>query len=178
MSAKICHIGFGAMTMRELFEALEQGAEFADAHTGLLAATPFDGFFLEHPPVTLATFDRPAELVLVDGPALARLVPDPTPFGAKIEAADVVAFPNRGGDATLVVPRPIGPPEAYTHLAAFLRKAPRAQVRLFWQTVARTLREHLGPEPRWLSTAGMGVSWLHARIDTRPKYYRHRPYTS
>ncbi|MGI9175867.1 MAG: DUF6940 family protein [Rhodothermales bacterium] len=23
----------------------------------------------------------------------------------------------------------------------------------------------------WLSTAGGGVSWLHVRLDSRPKYY-------
>jgi len=27
-----------------------------------------------------------------------------------------------------------------------------------------------------LSTAGMGVYWLHVRLDTRPKYYQHTPY--
>ena len=30
--------------------------------------------------------------------------------------------------------------------------------------------------PLWLSTNGLGVAWLHARIDARPKYYSHRPY--
>ncbi|MBX3248007.1 MAG: hypothetical protein KF901_12575 [Myxococcales bacterium] len=28
----------------------------------------------------------------------------------------------------------------------------------------------------WLSTAGLGVDWLHVRLDARPKYYRHAPY--
>jgi hypothetical protein len=31
-------------------------------------------------------------------------------------------------------------------------------------------------EPVWLSTNGDGVSWLHVRIDERPKYYTHGPY--
>jgi hypothetical protein len=31
--------------------------------------------------------------------------------------------------------------------------------------------------PVWLSTAGAGVAWLHVRLDDRPKYYSHRPYT-
>ncbi len=28
----------------------------------------------------------------------------------------------------------------------------------------------------WVSTSGDGVSWLHLRIDTRPKYYQHAAY--
>ncbi len=24
--------------------------------------------------------------------------------------------------------------------------------------------------------AGLGVAWLHIRLDDRPKYYRHAPY--
>ena len=28
----------------------------------------------------------------------------------------------------------------------------------------------------WLSTAGLGVYWLHLRLDTRPKYYSFQPY--
>jgi hypothetical protein len=30
--------------------------------------------------------------------------------------------------------------------------------------------------PEWLSTAGAGVSWLHVRLDDRPKYYGYAPY--
>ena len=34
-----------------------------------------------------------------------------------------------------------------------------------------------GDMPLWVSTAGLGVSWLHVRLDARPKYYRHDAYT-
>jgi len=40
------------------------------------------------------------------------------------------------------------------------------------------LEDRLADTPLWLSTAGLGVSWLHVRLDTRPKYYRHRVYAS
>ena len=30
--------------------------------------------------------------------------------------------------------------------------------------------------PVWVSTAGAGVSWLHVRLDDRPKYYGYQPY--
>jgi hypothetical protein len=28
----------------------------------------------------------------------------------------------------------------------------------------------------WLSTAGMGVSWLHVRLDSSLKYYGYKPF--
>jgi hypothetical protein len=31
-------------------------------------------------------------------------------------------------------------------------------------------------ERRWLSTSGLGVSWLHMRLDSTPKYYNWQPY--
>jgi len=30
----------------------------------------------------------------------------------------------------------------------------------------------------WLSTSGLGIAWLHVRLDERPKYYTHAPYRS
>jgi uncharacterized protein DUF6940 len=40
---------------------------------------------------------------------------------------------------------------------------------------ARSTRAIAGWRP-WVSTAGMGVPWLHVRLDTRPTYYRHAAY--
>lgn len=36
----------------------------------------------------------------------------------------------------------------------------------------------LGPTdyPIWLSTSGLGVYWLHMRLDRRPKYYTYEPF--
>ena len=30
--------------------------------------------------------------------------------------------------------------------------------------------------PVWTSTSGLGVYWLHVRLDSRPKYYQHQPF--
>ena len=38
-------------------------------------------------------------------------------------------------------------------------------------------RLHRSPEETtWLSTSGLGVYWLHVRLDSYPKYYTYRPY--
>ena len=65
---------------------------------------------------------------------------------------------------------------AYGHLAAFVREAPQAQRHTLWQVVGAALDERIGVRPTWLSTSGLGVSWLHVRLDSRPKYYQYEPY--
>ncbi|HLR31307.1 MAG TPA: hypothetical protein VK074_02380, partial [Fodinibius sp.] len=47
-----------------------------------------------------------------------------------------------------------------------------------WRITAEETLDAIGEEPRWLSTNGMGVFWLHMRIDRRPKYYQTEDYTS
>jgi hypothetical protein len=51
-----------------------------------------------------------------------------------------------------------------------------AQRYALWEAVGRVAERRLGTAPVWLSTAGAGVSWLHVRLDDRPKYYAFTPY--
>ncbi len=172
--------GSSPLTFRRLFDLLERDGGFSDWYTRTLADSTFPAFFWEHPPLSVETFDREAEFVLVAAPGLAGLDPEPGPFERHFDRepdADVVAFENLGGDALLIAPRPLGPLPAYPHLAAFVRRAPQSQVRSLWRCAAAAVRENLGRSPRWLSTAGLGVSWLHLRIDSSPKYYQFAPYT-
>lgn len=156
--------------------------------TRVLARCPFEAFFFEARPVARAALDTPFEWVLVESPALAGLAPDPRPFAEHGGAAwpdpsgdrDVLCFDNLGRDARLVVPcrRAAAPLHTYTHLAAFVRGAPADQVERLWRTVGLELAARLerSDEPLWLSTSGLGVAWVHVRIDERPKYVTHAPY--
>jgi hypothetical protein len=38
------------------------------------------------------------------------------------------------------------------------------------------MAQRLNEKPVWLSTAGGAVSWLHVRLDDRPKYYHYAMY--
>ena len=167
------------LTYRDLFVKLENNPEFSRWYSRTLIDSGYDAFFWEHPPLTKSNFDDPAELVLLESATLAELRADPRPFArhfALHPGADIVRFTNLGGDALLVVPCPTGAGSEYPHLAAFLHNAQETQVRALWVNAAQALRERLGTSPLWLSTAGLGVSWLHLRLDSRPKYYRFQPY--
>jgi len=84
----------------------------------------------------------------------------------------------------------------YSDLANFVRRADVRQVMETWRLAVRHYLDRLEdprgasakkagePAPRdgvddapvWLSTSGMGIAWLHLRLDSRPKYYTYRPY--
>jgi hypothetical protein len=164
----------------EVIERWCDSAEFREFFTGLLRQNPFEAFFWETPPITLRTINRPFAFVIVYAPASTRLQPDFDTFRpqfASSPTAAVQAFPNLGGDAVLVVPNAVAQETCYTHLARFLQKAPKSQVHSFWQCAGVALKKRISDAPAWLSTAGIGVPWLHLRIDSRPKYFRYQPYT-
>ena len=164
----------------DVLEGWQSDEAFRAFFIRLLAEAPQNAFLWETPPVTGATVTRPFECVLVESRALASMRPDPHAFAshfANAEAgAQVVTFPNLGGDAFLVAPTPQAAPETYQHLAAFARNAPHEQQHAFWRAVATQVARHLSDRPLWLSTCGLGVAWLHARLDTWPKYYTYQPY--
>jgi hypothetical protein len=163
----------------EVLRWWQDDAVFRAFFIALLADAPFPAFRWETPPITAASAGRPFEFVLLDSTGLASR-PDPDAFAehfsGQAASGDVVSFPNLNNDAILVVPCPLGPVSAYGHLAAFVRQAPDAQKHSLWRLVGELMERRLGPRPVWLSTAGAGVSWLHVRLDQRPKYYGHAQY--
>jgi hypothetical protein len=164
-------------TFTDVLHALQTDAEFRTILNGLLADAPFTAFRWETPPVTDKSLKQPFEFVLLDDPGLDRR-PDSQAFASYFGTArdGVATFPNLGGDAILVVPLPIADASAYGHLAAFVRLAPERQRHTLWQSVGEAMSRRVGARPVWMSTAGAGVSWLHVRLDDRPKYYGYAPY--
>ncbi len=168
-----------SLSVRQVMDLWKESAEFRQFFADGIVSGPFEAVFWETPPVTRSSLDQPFEYVLVEAKALERLRPDPGPFSSRFAASPeevVLTFPNLGGDAVLVVPAPLSGLPCYTHLLAFLRGASREQVDAFWKCAGEAMEQQVSDEPIWLSTAGLGVSWLHLRLDSRPKYYRYSPY--
>lgn len=161
----------------EVIESWRLDATFRSWFSQLLGGTPYQDFRWETPAVTLATVERPFEFVVLDSPGLAPHA-DRKAFAEHYSRAidDIATFTNLGGDAVLVVPTPRGSNELYRHLGAFIRGAPDSQRDALWQHVGEAMTKRLTDRPVWLSTAGAGVSWLHVRLDDRPKYYGYEPY--
>ncbi len=165
-------------TFSEVIRGWQSDTTFRTMFNDLLADAPFSAFRWETPPVTIASTTQTFEFVLLNNPTLARRS-NPTAFAEHLSTPSetgVVEFPNLGRDAIMIVPCIKTTMSAYGHLAAFARQAPEAQRHAFWQLVGQAMTRRLNTKPVWLSTAGGGVSWLHVRLDDRPKYYGFGPY--
>lgn len=168
------------LTCRQIIEYWRDDARFRRFFDASLGALPHAAFFWEVRPISCTLLDAPFECVAVDSPELHASTADPEPFGARIGAratADGIAvFDNLGGDAQLIAPCTNGAGAAYAHLAAFVRHGPVDQRDALWARVGAAMTERVGPEPLWLSTSGLGVRWLHVRLDRQPKYITYAPY--
>ena len=65
------------------------------------------------------------------------------------------------------------------NIGRFMAKAPAENRRALWVAIAHevVLWWRKFPHKRvWVSTSGLGVPWLHVRLDVRPKYYQYQGY--
>lgn len=140
----------------------------------VIAGCPWPAVFWECPPTTAASREERFECVLAEAPGLAGVRADPRPFRGQLPEP-VNTFWNLGHDAALVAP---APPGDWPHLAAFCRSAPVDLQQALWAHAGTALLAWWAstPDPVWLSTSGLGVAWLHLRLDQRPKYYTHERY--
>jgi hypothetical protein len=169
-----------AMTFKEVIAGWRDDTAFRAFTCTTLAAAPYPAYFWEMPPIRHAHLDVPYECMLIRSDALARLAPDADAFAAQFKTAGnvVATFPNLGGDAILVAPEQIAGAASYAHLAAFARTAPQAQQQQLLQALGNAIDGFSREYDRqiWISTSGLGIAWLHVRLDTVPKYYQHWPY--
>lgn len=170
----------GTASFAEVIAGWQDDIACRAAFLDVLSQTRFAAFFWEMPPIARGQTEFAYECVVIQSAALAHLAPDPQAFAAELARTSetVAVFRNLGGDALLVTPRLMGDPEAYAHLGAFLRRGPEQQKHEFLQALGRAAEceSRASTRPIWISTAGLGVAWMHARLDSRPKYYQHAAY--
>lgn len=169
------------LTMKEWADVLFNDYE---SFNDILASCPFEAFFWECAPTTDGS--NRMEFVLVDSTALAqfaRAAPDRMTFrhyfrSPSLEHEPTVAvFPSLGKDALLLAPTTQSR-EPFTDIAYFARHASATQQKNIYQQLAQLVQEKLqnNEAPFWLSTSGMGIAWMHIRLDDRPKYYTYKPF--
>ena len=94
-----------------------------------------------------------------------------------------VIFPNLGRDALLVAPTPTKDQKNFACLATWLRGTRHDEESWdkVFKAVGRAVMANVEKKSSkiiWLSTSGTGVSWLHFRIDSYPKYYTNQQYVA
>jgi len=156
---------------------LSSNSAFAAWYNQQLAQCGLEAFFWENKPVTTQNLQEAYECSLVQSDTLAGVSPDRQTFSSYFrDDRSVVSFENLGGDAKLIAPCPVSSNIGYPHLGRFIRKAPQDQILSLWKVTGKEMLQQVGEQPKWLSTSGLGVYWLHMRIDTTPKYYQTEAY--
>ena len=172
-------VGGAALSVADVLTGWREDFAFQEFFIRELAATPYTAFFWELPRVQSSALCDPFECALIRGDNLANSRADDSDFAEYLNAtnAPVVAFRNLGHDALLIAPRRISSADCYGHIADFMRKAPPDQQHALLQLIAVEAGKLLHRGHRfWISTSGLGVPWLHVRLDTDPKYYQYGPY--
>lgn len=165
------------LSSEAVYRSLRDFEAMRDELLGTIRGSAFEAVFWEHPPLTRRRLADVYESVLLDAPRLSRMRADRQAFGEHFAAsASVAQFPSLGGDATLIAPALCEDRVDYTHLSSFVRTAPLKQQHQLLSVVAKTVLQQVTERPLWLSTSGLGVGWLHVRLDSVPKYYQYAPY--
>lgn len=169
--------GNNPVSVGTFLKRLRDSKPFREFYTCILADSGFDAFFWENKPFTANTLSDPYECNLVQSTYLANQRPDKKTFREYFDdKKEIVYFSNLGNDAQLIVPVPKSQTDDFTHIGRFLREAGKNQIDSFWKMVANETLKRISDNPVWLSTSGLGVYWLHVRIDTYPKYYQTEEY--
>ena len=172
-------------TFSTFFTMLKKESSFRESFNDVLAkfSLEYGAYFFECPPVNAKNAElRKFEFVLRKSKTLTEVKPNPRAFSSHLPPKDTYGtaiFPNLGRDAVLVAPSDAPANADYGHLASFVRNAPSKQAQIFWRDVATATLSRIREEkdrPVWISTSGLGISWLHIRLDSRPKYYTHDEY--
>jgi len=130
------------------------------------------GFYWETTPILDGDLKSQYEEVWIPSKTLNfRTRPTPKIFGNKLRKTVPAAFENLSRDTILVCPPNQG--KNYSHLATFYANASIQTLKKFWLKVAETIRKEIKNQKTiYVSTAGDGVSWVHVRISSRPKYFK------
>jgi len=165
------------MSFSDWISAMLSSNDIIEKFNQVFIDSDFEAFFWEVKPVKEALINEPFEFVIVNSKALRSISSNNSSFIKYFEEeGEVVRFSNLRGDAELIVPKPVSDQTEYTHIAKFVRTAEQNQILAFWKKVVLVYSLKIGENFKWLSTSGLGVHWLHVRIDSRPKYYQHSEY--
>lgn len=159
---------------------LQKDEAFINMVIEILKNCKFKSYFFETPPVQIKVYDKiPFEFVLVDAVRLNNIKSDKNAFQQNFTNDFTVSFENLSKNALLIVPCPrdMDIIHQYAQLATFVREAKIDEIYSLLKLTALKMDEVVKKnKPIWLSTSGLGVYWLHMRIDTFPKYYTYFEY--
>ena len=167
------------LTFKEVFELWINNTAFTSFYTKAILKLDYEAFYWEHPAINAAFLEKKYECVLQRSKPLEHLKINNKAFEEHISTQNIFVtdFLNLGKNARLIVPTKRTEEEIYNHLGKFIRYAESKQVIAVFKRVGQKMLEEIKKDELiWLNTAGLGVIWLHIRMDAKPKYYKTKTY--
>lgn len=166
------------LCFEDVFELWASNSKFVEFYKDELIKLNYEAFYWEHPAIKKEFLNKKYECILQRSRPLEHLPIDESAFidyiNSKEQAAD---FMNLGKNARLIVPTKKTDKEIYNHMSKFIRLAAQEQIIELFKRVGNSILEKIESKKLiWLNTAGLGVIWLHIRMDTIPKYYKTTRY--
>ena len=166
------------LSFEEVLMLWQGSPDFVLFYRETMKSFEYSGCFWEHPALKLEYVKAPYEAMLLKTENFSKRSIDTQAFSERIHSTSLVeCFDNLGRNAKLIVPTLKLDKEVYKQFGSFINGASVEQVNAFFAAVGSELETELANGKQiWLNTAGLGVIWLHARLDTRPKYYKIKAY--
>lgn len=142
----------------------------------ILQKIPFEYYVIQSP-CFYKNLNKLFEFVIINKPTLKNIKLNTITYKKYFKKnEDIAVFPNLTGDTTLIVPKmlPNVNKNVYLNISTFTRFAPINQQILLWKNVFKEIKKC--KHKCFLNTHGLGIGWLHIRIDEKPKYYLFNEY--
>jgi len=166
------------LSFKNVFELWANDSEFVEFYKTELIKLNYQAFCWEHPALKKEFLEKKYECILQRSKPLEHLPINENVFKNYIyEKEQVADFMNLGKNARLVIPTKKIDKEIYNHMGKFIRLADAEQVNEVFKSIGKIIFEEIETKKLiWLNTAGLGIIWLHIRMDTKPKYYKTKSY--
>lgn len=165
------------LNFQAVIELLKNNEDFVMYFNKLLCESEYESFFWEVKPIDSKRNQEDFEFVLINSNALLDVKADSSVFSKYFsDNKYATSFVNLSGESVLITPVKTSPLDDYAHIAKFCRNASVEQILAFWNLVGDEFGKAIENNAKWLSTSGLGVYWLHVRIDPTPKYINYGPY--
>jgi hypothetical protein len=166
------------LSFEEVFDLWSNSVDFINFYVNALIDLNYQAFYWEHPALNKQFLKKKYECILHRSQPLEFLRSNEKAFEHYLYSKKHVEdFLNLGKNARLIIPTKQTNQEIYNHFGKFIRFAKKEQQLELFKRIGTLIIEELEEkELIWLNTAGLGVIWLHIRLDTRPKYYKTQKY--
>lgn len=184
LSPKSCQLQIlqndNQLSFSHVIRSWQEDAAFRKFYITTLLKHGGDGCFWEHPRLNESTVDQTYECVITQTDAFSKRMANFMPFSRAISPGKRISvFPNLTGEALLIVPNQSEETNFNGRdMISFLQTAPEELVHNLWKTIGQQTAKAIEAKAsfQYLSTHGLGVLWLHVRLELGPKYYHHRSY--